>query len=355
MARIVTIIGARPQFIKAAVVSRFLRDHPRLEDVIVHTGQHYDASMSERFFEELEIPPPDYNLKISGGLHGAMTGRMLEAIEQALLELKPSIVLIYGDTNSTLAGALAAAKLHIPLAHVEAGLRSFNRRMPEEINRIVADKLSDLLFCPTRTAVEHLANEGITQGVHLVGDVMYDAAVFARDAAENLSTILEDQNLTAGDYALCTLHRAENTVDGARLRSICEYLEKQAQDGLIVLPVHPRTRNRLNELDLKMDGVRLIEPVGYFDIHRLLQGARLVYTDSGGLQKEAYFHRVECITLREETEWTETIESGWNRLWRVDHYEGRREIDEYGDGRAGAQIIDVIDEWLRTNRESEKQ
>jgi len=343
MLKIVTIVGARPQFVKAAAISRAIASRADIEELIVHTGQHFDANMSDIFFDELAIPKPRYNLNIHGGLHGIMTGRMLEGIEQILLEQKPDRLLIYGDTNSTLAGALAAAKLHIPVAHVEAGLRSFNRRMPEEVNRIAADHMSDLLFCPTHVSVKNLASEGITTGVHHVGDVMHDATLFARDIALKQSTILNDHELEAGQYAVCTMHRAENTDDSTRLHQLIEFLENEAKHRTVIFPVHPRTRAALAKNDIHPRHLTLIDPVGYLDINRLLASAAMVFTDSGGLQKEAYFHRVACVTLRDETEWVETIEHGWNRLWQhADYCAPRRDIPEYGDGAAAENIIDVL-------------
>ncbi|MDA7946887.1 MAG: UDP-N-acetylglucosamine 2-epimerase (non-hydrolyzing) [Hyphomicrobiaceae bacterium] len=344
--RILSVVGARPQFIKAAALSRVFLEAPDFEEVLVHTGQHFDDNMSAVFFEELAIPKPGYNLDIHGGGHGQMTGRMLEAIETVVEQEKLDSVLVYGDTNSTLAGALAAAKLHIPVVHVEAGLRSFNRRMPEEINRVMADHLSAVLLCPTREAVANLANEGVTKGVYQVGDVMYDATLFAKQAAERSLGILDRLDLERDGYSLCTIHRAENTDDGARFRRVLEFLEAAAVDGPVVFPIHPRTRQTLERHDLNPKRVRLIDPVGYFDMHRLLSGARQVFTDSGGLQKEAYFHRVPCVTLRDETEWVETVEAGWNRLWTSDAYQPRAEISDYGDGKAAQKIADVLREEL---------
>ena len=315
--KVVSVVGARPQFIKAAAVSRVLRATPGVREVLVHTGQHYDDNMSRVFFEELEIPEPDYHLGVGSGTHGAQTGRMLEAIEQVLLEEKPDWVLVYGDTNSTLAGALAAVKLHIPVAHVEAGLRSFNRRMPEEINRVLTDHASDLLFAPTEAAVANLRREGIPEErIHCVGDVMYDAALYYGMKAERESRILERLSLTRKGYILATVHRAENTDDHARLRAILQALSEAAQEVGVVFPVHPRTRKAMERYGLT-DLVRpliVIDPVGYLDMVMLEKNARLIVTDSGGVQKEAFFYRVPCVTLREETEWEELVELGWNRL-----------------------------------------
>lgn len=334
--KIVTIVGARPQFIKASPVSAALR-HAGFDEIIVHTGQHFDARMSDVFFEELDIPRPKYNLEVNSLGHGAMTGRMLEGIEQALKSERPDVTLIYGDTNSTLAGAIASAKLHIPVAHVEAGLRSFNRGMPEEINRVLADHVSALLFCPTRTAVQNLKKEGISNGVHMVGDVMYDVTLAAVRRASARSRILDDLMLERGSYAVATIHRAENTDDPARFARIIEWLSESARTLPVVMPVHPRTQ-KLIEAVPNLHGVRTLPPVGYLDMCWLIHNASAVFTDSGGLQKEAYFHKVPCVTLRDETEWVETVEAGWNRLWTVDEYRPRSDIDDYGTGQA-SQII----------------
>ena len=320
MKKIATVIGARPQFIKAAAVSRVLRD--RFREVLVHTGQHYDDNMSQVFFDELEIPPPDYNLEIGSGGHGAQTGAMLSAIEEVLLAEKPDRVLVYGDTNSTLAGALAASKLHIPVAHVEAGLRSFNRRMPEEINRVLTDHLADMLFCPGETAEANLAAEGIHDAVHLVGDVMYEALMRAVAISERKADVISRLHLAPGGYVLATIHRAENTDDPARLAKLMESLQEVARHRPVVFPVHPRTRGRLQAMTESSgkvsDGLRLLDPLGYLDVVRLEAGASAILTDSGGIQKEAYWLRVPCITLRGETEWVETVQQGWNTLANVD-------------------------------------
>ncbi|MBN8981871.1 MAG: UDP-N-acetylglucosamine 2-epimerase (non-hydrolyzing) [Rhizobiales bacterium] len=340
--KILTVVGARPQFIKAAAVSRAIRETDGLDEVMIHTGQHFDADMSDVFFDELDIPPPAYRLDIHGGGHGDMTGRMLSAIEPVLLSEKPDWVVVYGDTNSTLAGSLAAAKLHIPIAHVEAGLRSFNRRMPEEINRVLTDHVAALQFCPTAQAVENLEAEGIRTGVHHVGDVMYDATMFAAKRAKDRSTIIADMSLAPKHYALATVHRAENTDDPAALRAVIDYLNNEAKKFPIVLPLHPRTRHAAEKFGIQLDRLRVIGPVGYLDMATLLGGAAAVYTDSGGLQKEAYFHRVPCTTLRDETEWVETVTHGWNRLWKGADFAARREIGEYGDGRAAHKIAEIV-------------
>lgn len=311
--KIATVVGARPQFIKAAPVSRVLRQNH--EEILIHTGQHYDANMSDVFFEELHIPKPDYNLGIGSGHHGAQTGAILEKVEEVLLSENPDALLVYGDTNSTLAGALAAAKLHIPVIHIEAGLRSFNRRMPEEINRVLTDHISEWLFCPTDTAVRNLVQEGITQGVYQVGDVMYDAFRFNQELAHQKSKILETLGLKTQDYILCTIHRAENTDDPSRLQEILKALAKVQKP--VVLPLHPRTRKIIGEQglsELLTGNFHVIEPVGYLDMIALEVNAWKLVTDSGGVQKEAYFAGVPCITMRDETEWVETVKVGWNVL-----------------------------------------
>lgn len=311
--KIISVVGARPQFIKCAPVSRELRKEH--EEILVHTGQHYDPEMSEIFFDELEIPLPDYNLGVGSGSHGKQTGEILMRVEDVLLKEKPDLVFVYGDTNSTLAGALAAAKLHIPVAHVESGLRSFDRTMPEEINRVVTDHISDLLFCPTQTSVDNLAAEGITKGVHLVGDVMADALAYNRDIAQRKSRILETLGLTGKAYCVLTVHRAGNTDNRENLTSI---IRAVGDAGVpVVFPVHPRTRKYLQEYGLLAnlpDTIHLIDPLGYLDMIRLMESAQKILTDSGGMQKEAYMLGVPCITLRENTEWVETVEAGWNVL-----------------------------------------
>ena len=346
---ILSVVGARPQFIKAAPVSRALVGH--FNEVVVHTGQHYDYGMSEVFFKEMDMREPDFNLGAGGGSHGEQTGRMLIELEKILAQVRPDCVLVYGDTNSTLAGALTAAKAGIKLAHVEAGLRSFNRSMPEEINRVLTDHVSDLLFCPTDSAVENLEKEGIRRGVHRVGDVMYDALLHNLELARGRSDLLHHLNLSRGGYALVTIHRAGNTDDPARIKSILEAL------GLlpvkVIFPVHPRTRKTINEMKLTVNSnVSLIDPVGPLDILILQEGADCILTDSGGMQKEAYLLGVRCITLREETEWVETVLAGWNQLAGVDGakikslYESWHPVGErpvlYGDGHAGEQITEIL-------------
>jgi UDP-GlcNAc3NAcA epimerase len=315
--KVVSVVGARPQFVKAAMVSRALK-RAGIKEVLVHTGQHYDTNMSKVFFSELEIAEPTHNLGVGSGLHGEQTARMLVGIEQVLLAEQPDWTVVYGDTNSTLAGSLAAVKLHIPVAHVEAGLRSWNRLMPEEINRILTDHSSTLLFAPTLAAVRILQDEGIRdEHVQLVGDVMYDAALFYGEIAERTSNILKWLNLSRRSYVLATVHRAENTECIERLESILGGLAMIARSVPVVLPLHPRTKQvlacnpRLRETNRVL---QVIDPVGYLDMLMLEKNARAIATDSGGVQKEAFFHRVPCITLREETEWEELVQLGCNQL-----------------------------------------
>jgi UDP-GlcNAc3NAcA epimerase len=337
MTMIMSVLGARPQFIKAAVVSRALTVRG-VNELLIHTGQHFDANMSDVFFDELEIPRPAHHLGIGGGTHGENTGRMIEAIEEVLLGNRPDWVVVYGDTDSTLAGTIAATKLHIPVAHVEAGLRSFNRRMPEEINRVLTDHAASLLFAPTEAAVNHLAAEGISGlSVRLVGDVMYDAALFYGAKAEQSSTVLARLDLAKEAYTLATIHRAENTDVPERLAAILDGFARFGRD--VILPLHPRTRARLATLNLVLpDNVRLIDPVGYLDMVMLEKNARLVATDSGGVQKEAFFYRVPCVTLRDETEWTELVDGCWNTV--VPPTSGTAVVDAMNRalGQQGAEI-----------------
>ncbi|MBH8597777.1 non-hydrolyzing UDP-N-acetylglucosamine 2-epimerase [Thermoactinomyces sp. CICC 10523] len=349
--KILTVVGARPQFIKAAPVSRAIRK--QADEILVHTGQHYDKSMSDVFFSELHIPVPDYHLHVGSKSHGAQTGEMLSRIEEVILKEKPDCLLVYGDTNSTLAGALAASKLHVPVAHVEAGLRSFNKRMPEEINRILTDHVSEWLFCPTQTAVNHLATEGIRRGVHLVGDVMLDAVQYNSRLANEKSGILKELNIKTGEYILITLHRAENTDDPARLSQIISALNELPLPA--VLPLHPRTKGKMAQMGLAITNpnVKLIEPVGYLDMLQLEVNAKKILTDSGGVQKEAFFAKVPCITMRDETEWTETVELGANLLVGADQSKILNAVDNFtvdftrmkdvfGDGRASEKITDQL-------------
>lgn len=362
--KIVSIVGARPQFIKAATVSRVLQAMPQVQRILVHTGQHYDENMSDVFFQELEIPKPDYHLEIGSGNHGRQTGRMLEEVEQVLLRIMPDWVVVYGDTNSTLAGALAAVKLHIPVAHVEAGLRSYNRRMPEEINRILTDHASDLLFAPTGAAVKNLKQEGVLdRKILYVGDVMYDAALYYAAKADRESRILQTLKLNSKEYILATIHRAENTDDLERLQAIFDGFARVAKKIAVVIPLHPRTQSVLKREGLLgkiCRHVHVIEPVGYLDMVMLEKHSRLIATDSGGVQKEAFFHDVPCATLRGETEWVELVELGWNRLVPpvsastiADGIHGMLEqigmpAHPYGKGNAAQKIVDA----LITNREN---
>ena len=312
--KIFTVVGARPQFIKAVPVSRALREAGHSE-FLLHTGQHYDKKMSQIFFEDMDIPKPDANLNIASGNHGWQMGQMLSGIEEVLLTETPDWVLVYGDTNSTLAGALAAVKLHIPVAHVEAGLRSFNREMPEEHNRVLTDHCSDLLFCPTQTAVGHLEREGIIQGVYRVGDVMYDAVLQFSEIAQKKLKILTDLGLESKEYLLATVHRPYNTDQPENLKNILEAFGEISTT--IVFPVHPRTRKKIDALGDKENlpqNIKFLEPVGYLDMLLLEKNAKMILTDSGGIQKEAFFFAVPCVTLRPETEWVETVDAGWNVL-----------------------------------------
>ncbi len=362
--KIITIIGARPQFIKAAPVSKAinqynetLSDNHRVDEIIIHTGQHFDKNMSDIFFEQLGIPRPKYNFGINAVSHGVMTGRMLEKTESVLIDEKPDMVMVYGDTNSTLAGALAASKLNIKVVHIEAGLRSFNRQMPEEINRILTDHLSSFLFCPTLKAVEHLKREGITKGVFHVGDVMYDAAIQAMHRAEQLTgefgDSLERFGLEPDNYFLATVHRAENTDYKQRLYSILSALAELNKKKKVVLPLHPRTAVRISDFGLEnvAGQLKLIDPVSFMDMVLLEKNASIILTDSGGVQKEAYFYSVPCITLRNETEWTETVEAGWNILAGADTVKilaaaekaaAGTEITEYGNGSSAKKILNCI-------------
>jgi UDP-N-acetylglucosamine 2-epimerase (non-hydrolysing)/UDP-GlcNAc3NAcA epimerase len=347
--KILSIVGARPQFIKAAPVSRALRRIARA--VLVHTGQHYDPDMSQIFFDELHIPKPDYNLGVGSGSHGWQTGQMLMHIEDVLLQEQPDWVLVYGDTNSTLAGALAAAKLYIPVAHVEAGLRSFNRAMPEEHNRVLTDHTAHLLFCPTQQAVELLSREGITAGVHLTGDVMYDAYLYNAQLAEQRSTILSKLGVDPKTYALATVHRPANTDDSDHLRNVLDTLA--SLETPVILPAHPRTRQAMKQMGYEPGGnLRVVEPVSYLDMLMLERNALRIFTDSGGVQKEAYFAGVSCVTLREETEWTETLDAGWNVLVGAHPariLEAARTFQPpaehpplYGDGKASERIAAIL-------------
>ena len=352
--KILTIIGARPQFVKAAVISRVLKVYPHIEEVIVHTGQHFDENMSDIFFEEMSIPKPDYNLNINGLSHGAMTGQMLEKIEAVLLKEQPDWVLVYGDTNSTLAGALAAKKLHLKVAHVEAGLRSFNMQMPEEINRILTDRISDFLFCPTEQAMENLEKEGFANfpcKIMKVGDVMQDAAIFYSSKAQKPQTEIPSH------FILATVHRAENTDDFAKLSTIFNALNELAKQHGLVLPLHPRTKQKLQQIHFDFDhsNIQFINPVGYLEMIYLLKNCKLVMTDSGGLQKEAYFFRKPAVTLREETEWVELTQHGFNKIagsnnsqiienaeFMLSKTDFNFDLNLYGNGIAGKTIVETL-------------
>lgn len=359
--KIVTIIGARPQFIKAAAFSEIFRE--KHTEIMIHTGQHYDSNMSDIFFEELSIPLPDYNLGVGSGPHGQQTGRMLEQIEAILIKEKPDGVLVYGDTNSTLAGALAASKLHIPLYHVEAGLRSYNKMMPEEQNRVLTDHLADLLFCPTQTAIDNLKHEGILKGIVLSGDIMFDSilrnspiAIQHYDQGRWLAEINQanhlNLNLTEHNYYLSTIHRAENTDDLDKLNTIFTALN--ALDKPVLVPLHPRTKALIDKLNLKLPNVFIIQPVGYLLMLYILQNSVMAITDSGGLQKEAFFLKIPCTTLRDQTEWLETLENDWNVLSKIDVSDIIKHVNRdlsnlvspsnlsFGDGKAALKIAQAI-------------
>ena len=349
--KIITIVGARPQFIKAAPVSKTLRTEH--EEIIIHTGQHYDANMSDIFFNELKIPRPDYNLEIGSGSHGMMTGRMLEKLEEIYLKEKPDFVLVYGDTNSTLAGALAASKLLIPVIHIEAGLRSFNKAMPEEQNRILTDHISDLLLVPTEDAIKNLTNEGIKKGIHNVGDVMYDAVLMFKEIAKSKSGLLKELDVNSGEYILTTIHRAENTNDINRLRNMIEALNESGEK--IILPLHPRTKKFIEGYGLNFnENIKVIDPIGYLEMLMLEENSKMIVTDSGGVQKEAYFMGNPCITMRDETEWVETVACGWNVVVGTDKNKILDNIRNFkptsiqqaifGDGNAAQKILNIINE-----------
>ncbi len=356
--KILTIVGARPQFVKAAVVSRAFAKSSKISEIILHTGQHFDKNMSEIFFEEMEIPKPKYNLNVNGLSHGAMTGEMLKGIEQVCLEEKPDYLMVYGDTNSTIAGALAAKKLKIKVVHIEAGLRSFNMDMPEEINRILTDRISDLLFCPTDTAVQNLLNEGISikSGFHVLqnGDVMQDAAMYYAKKSLNRSNVIGSYGISGVEFALCTIHRQENTDNIERLRIIIDALNEIQKTQKVIVPLHPRTKKIIEINNLKPEFL-MIEPVGYFDMIALLKGCNLVLTDSGGLQKEAYFFNKYCITMRDETEWVELVQRNFNVLTGANkdlilkayhkflNLPFTKNIELYGGGKASDLICETLE------------
>lgn len=344
--KLVTIIGARPQFIKASTVSRVIKNRTDIEEILIHTGQHYDVNMSEIFFKQLQIPEPNYNLDVGSGPHGWQTGMMLERIEQVLLREKPDWVLTYGDTNSTVAGALAAVKLHIPTAHIEAGLRSFNRKMPEEINRVATDHISDLLFGPTQNAMNLMAEEGLAEKAEFSGDVMYDSILFYSKLIDENQRISQLDGIS--EYYLATIHRPENTDNRSRLQSIFSAFSKL--DKPVILPLHPRTKSLLDKIQFN-DNVKIIDPVGYLEMIYLLKHSTKVLTDSGGLQKEAYFMDKACLTLRDQTEWIETLENNWNFIVASDEQKilEKIQIDSqgarsaaFGDGKAANKIINKL-------------
>lgn len=351
--KVITVVGARPQFIKAAPVSRELRKH--FNEILIHTGQHYDDNMSKIFFEELGIPLPDYNLKIGSGNHGKMTGEMLAKLEEIYINEKPDCVLVYGDTNSTLAGALAASKLLIPVIHVEAGLRSFNKEMPEEQNRILTDNISKLLLVPTLDAENNLKNEGIEEGVYNIGDVMYDAVLMFKEKANLKQDLLDELQIEKNKYILTTIHRAENTNNIDRLKNIIEALNESEET--IVLPLHPRTKKFIGDYGLKFnENIKVIDPIGYLEMLMLESNSRKIVTDSGGVQKEAYFMRKPCITMRDETEWVETVQVGWNIivgtnkdsiLNAIKDFNPKKEQPYiFGDGKASMKIVELIKELI---------
>jgi len=363
MRKIVTVVGARPQFIKAGVVSRIIRDNfsDRLDEILIHTGQHYDKNMSDIFFKQLDLPQPKVNLEIGSSSHGQQTGKMLSQLEQVFIQEKPDMVVVYGDTNSTLAGALAAAKIHLPVAHVEAGLRSWNRKMPEEINRVMVDHISNLLFCPSDVSINNLKQEGIVEGVIKTGDVMHDSALYcakkAEEEKENFNRVCEEFNVSSGNYFLATVHRAENTDQIENLKQIISSFDNLPQK--VVWPVHPRTKRTMEENKIVCgNNVVLTSPFSYLDMILFLKNAAMVLTDSGGVQKEAMFFETPCVTLRSETEWTETLESGWNLLSDIDsdqilktveiHSKTPKKNTEqiYGTGKSADKVITAILSFL---------
>lgn len=373
MMKIANIVGARPQFIKYfpvsdAIKSANINSEAFIKDILVHTGQHYDYTMSKVFFEDFGIREPDYHLEVGSGTHGVQTGQIIKKVEEVILKEKPEIILVYGDTNSTLGSAVAASKLHIPIVHVEAGLRSFNKYMPEELNRILTDHASTLLLCPSKTAVKHLRNEGFKNvlnsgelvplnyseftsdlnnpAVINVGDVMYDVLLYAVEIAQEKSGILEQLNVSSGNYSLLTLHRAENTDNYNKFEEIISFVNETSLGETVIFPMHPRTKKAYEGTDKKFtDNIKIVDPVGYFDILMLLKNCSLVTTDSGGMQKEAYWLRVHCITMRDETEWVETVESGWNVLYK-DYGGSHKALDvdgiPYGDGKTAERVVNLL-------------
>jgi UDP-N-acetylglucosamine 2-epimerase len=374
MITIATIVGARPQFIKAAAISRAIAQHnkfknnglPPINEIIFHTGQHYDYELSAVFFKELGLPDPAYHLSVGSGNHGFQTGKIMEKLEGPLMKLKPDLVLVYGDTNSTLAGALTAAKLNIPVAHVEAGLRSFNRDMAEEINRVLTDHISSWLFCPSELAVKNLAKEGIHNGVSMVGDVMYDVCLWHLQRVDKHHNILLELGMRPGNYALATIHRAENTDDYNRLLSIFSILERVVSKGTpVVLPLHPRTKRMLNFFSINYQKIKVISPVSYEEMLILEKHAKVILTDSGGIQKEAYWLGIPCITLRNETEWIETVKNGWNIIVGLNSDliidvirklpTNKKRPQLYGNGDSAKKIINKIVGLLADKQKSHIQ
>jgi len=357
--KILTVVGARPQFIKAGVVSRVIKNKffNQMEEVLIHTGQHYDENMSDIFFRQLDLPQPKVNLEVGAGGHGEQTGRMLLLLEQVLIQERPDMVVVYGDTNSTLAGALAAVKIHLPVAHVEAGLRSWNRKMPEEINRVMVDHISSLLLCPSDVAINNLKNEGILNGVIKTGDVMHDSALYcskkAEQEKENFNQFCKEYKISHGKYFLATVHRAENTDQIENLKQIVSSFEKLPQK--VVWPVHPRTHKMMEDNKIVCgNNVILTAPFSYLDMILFLKNATMVLTDSGGVQKEAMFFETPCVTLRSETEWTETLDSGWNLLSGIDSNQIMQTVEThsqtpkkdpeqiYGTGQSADKVITAI-------------
>ena len=334
--KILSIVGARPQFVKAAVFRKYC-DENGIEEILFHTGQHYDPEMSTKIFDDLDVRKPDISYNLTSRSHGGMTGEILEHVEKAIIDIKPDFVNVYGDTNSTLAGAIAASKLHVPVIHIEAGLRSFNKKMPEEINRILTDHVSDFLFCPTTDAVKNLKAENIIDGVYHVGDIMYDAVKIFADKF----FLPEHIKIQKGKkLAVMTVHRADTTSNQKLLQEVMDFCNSHSEEYQVVFPVHPNTRNKMNEFSIHTGEITLSAPLSYLEMQGLLKEADLILTDSGGLQKEAYFHRCDCITLRDETEWTETVEAGWNTLWKQKrNNRPRLEIEEYGDGQTAGKMI----------------
>lgn len=355
--KILTVIGARPQFIKASIISDSIRRHNtkgkrQIEDVVVHTGQHFDYNMSQVFFDELGVTAPKYSLDIHSATHGVMTGKMMMALDKVMIAEKPDLVLVFGDTNSTLAGAICASKLHLPLAHIEAGLRAFNKKIPEEVNRILTDQISDFLFCPSQQAVDWLKNEGIVNNVFVSGDVMYDSVIkfSSREPSPTVKNIIHKMKKP---YAVVTIHRADNTTDSKRLKQILKTLQQLIAEIDILFLVHPRTSKKIIEEQISCEGINIYEPLGYYDLLQLVKGSQCVFTDSGGLQKEAFFLEKPCITLRDETEWVELVKQGANILAGADEdkilsaYQALKNKiitnnNIYGDGRAGDKIISIL-------------